>query len=146
MTRRIMRYTSVGPLTRCLAAAAVRLGQDSEFLLPESDVPRVYRNFPLVDSEYAGLPVAIHAPFDVDEQRSALFLAAEPEPEAQTLETSAKYKNHKLAVEMLAGLPDFLCHLAQLDVGKAHSAVAIRRATSEAGERCRLEQGSPAAR
>jgi hypothetical protein len=33
--------------------------------------------------------------------------------------------------EMLAGLPDFLCHLAQLNVGKAHSAVAIRRATAK---------------
>lgn len=97
------------PADECLAAAAVKLGQDREFLLPESDVPRVYRNFPLVDSEYAGLPIAIHAPFDVDEQRSALFLAAEPSPNAQSQETSAKYRNHKLAVQMLAGLPDFLC-------------------------------------
>jgi hypothetical protein len=119
------------PADECFAAAAVKLGQNPEFLLPESDVPRVYRNFPLVDSEYAGLPIAIHAPFDVDEHRSALFLAVEPEPSAQSQETSAKYKNHKLAVQMLAGLPDFLCHLAQLDVRKAHTAVAIRRATGK---------------
>lgn len=114
------------PYEDALAAAVIAIGAGERSLRElRPEEPRVYRNFPLLESQWTGLPVAIHAPFEVDEDRSALFIAGEG-PAVDGREQDVASKNQALAIRIAERLVPFVSYVVQLhDVKKAHWATAV---------------------
>jgi len=116
------------------AAVVLSSGSAAEFIELEKDHPKVYRNIPLLGSEEAGIPIAIHCPFDIDEERSAAFLFSGGSIEEPPDDDDPRAQNQKLAVETLSGLADFLAYLSRLDACGAHKAVRLEPAPSPSGD------------
>ncbi len=113
----------------CSAVLLLELEPDSKrvFLEPSEKTPRIFRNLPLNESEHAGLPVIIDGPFEVDEQRTALFLGSYATDDTQTDGKKSHQGNQELALGILGKMAPFLAHVAKLDVLNAHKALAIHQ-------------------
>jgi hypothetical protein len=112
------------PADGCLATAIF----DSEGLRPlGADDPRLYFHFPLEQGSDVGLPIVIHAPFDVDEGRTVPNFLALPKTRdnAEASTTTSNSKNTRLFRDILEGLPSFLTCLARLPEKDALRAVSL---------------------